>query len=102
VEGGAHDAVGSVECLLDAVAVVDVDVDVEHARVRAEELEDRQDDVVDVAEARGLALFRVVQPAGPVYCYVGSAAVYPLRSRDGAPGRDGAELKDALKRGVVR
>jgi hypothetical protein len=45
VEGHGHDAVGGVEGLLDAVAVVDVNVDVEDARVEAEQLDDAQDDV---------------------------------------------------------
>ncbi|CAD6909970.1 unnamed protein product, partial [Tilletia laevis] len=36
--------------LLDPVAVVDVDVYVEDAGVDAEELEDAEDDVIDVAE----------------------------------------------------
>lgn len=38
VEGDAHDPVGAPERLLDSVAVVHVDVDVQHARVVAEEL----------------------------------------------------------------
>jgi hypothetical protein len=55
-----HDPVGEVEGLLDAVPVVDVDVDVQHARVHLEQLQDGQHDVVHVAEARGLALLGVV------------------------------------------
>ena len=51
VEGEGHDAVGGPEGLLDPVAVVDIDVDVEYAGVVEEELEDGDDDVVDVAEA---------------------------------------------------
>lgn len=45
VERGGHDAVGGVKGLFDAVAVVDVDVDVEDAGVVAEELEDGKDNV---------------------------------------------------------
>ena len=66
VEREGHDAVGGPEGLLDAVAVVDVDVDVEDARVVAEELQDGEYDVVDVAEAGCFGLFGVVQAAGPV------------------------------------
>ena len=33
MQGDGHDSVCEVECLLDPVAVVDVDVDVENARV---------------------------------------------------------------------
>jgi len=36
VKGCSHDAVGGVEGLLDAVAVVDVNVDVQHALVLPE------------------------------------------------------------------
>ena len=41
VEGQRHHAVGEVERLLDAVAVVHVDVHVEHAVLVLEQLEDR-------------------------------------------------------------
>ena len=73
VEGEGHDAVGAVEGLFDAVAVVDVDVDVEHTRVVEEEVPDREDYVVDVAESRCGFLFRVVQAAGPVDGDVGAS-----------------------------
>lgn len=66
MEGAGHDAVGGVEGFFDAVAVVAVDVNVEDAGVGAEELEDAEDDVVDVAEAGGFVLFGVVEAAGPV------------------------------------
>jgi hypothetical protein len=45
VEGDGHDAVGGVECLFNAITVVDVNVDVEDARVEAEEFEDAKNDV---------------------------------------------------------
>ena len=66
VEGERHDAVAGPECLLDTVAVVDVDVDVEDPGVVAEELEDAEHDVVDVAEAGCFGFLGVVQAAGPV------------------------------------
>ena len=55
-----------------------VDVDVEDAGVGAQELEDAEDDVVDVAEPGGFAFFGVVQAAGPVYGYVGCTGGYAL------------------------
>ena len=79
VEGVGHDAVGRPERLLDAVAVVAVDIDVEHAGDGAEELEDAEDDVVDVAEAGSLALLGVVQAPGPVDGDVGVAFHETLR-----------------------
>jgi hypothetical protein len=66
VQTDGHDPVGRIECLLDAVSVVDVDVDVEDSFVIPEELEDAEDDVVDVAEPGRLRLFRVMKPSSPV------------------------------------
>ena len=66
MERDCHDAVGGVESFFDAVAVVDVNVDVEDTLVVLEELQDAEDNVVDVAKARGLALFGVVKAASPV------------------------------------
>lgn len=60
VEGDGEDAVGGPEGLFHAVAVVDVDVDVHDARVQAEELQDAEDDVVDVAETAGFGFFGVM------------------------------------------
>ena len=60
MEGDAHDAVGGPEGLFDAVAVMDVDVDVQNTRVVAKELKYCEDNVVDIAEARCFALFGVV------------------------------------------
>mmetsp|Transcript_9054 Transcript_9054/g.30018 ORF Transcript_9054/g.30018 Transcript_9054/m.30018 type:complete len:336 (+) Transcript_9054:57-1064(+) len=82
MEGECHDAVGEVEGLLDAVAVVDVNVHVQHARVYLEQLQDGQHDVVDVAEARRLALLGVVQPARPVQHDVRAALVDARSARD--------------------
>lgn len=45
VERDGHDAIGRVESLLDAVAVVDVDVDVEDALLETQELEDGEHNV---------------------------------------------------------
>lgn len=67
--------VREVEGLLHAVAVVHVDVDVQHARVVLEQLQDGQHQVVDVAEARGLPLLSVVQPTRPVDCDVAQVVV---------------------------
>jgi len=79
------------------VAVVDVDVDVQHARVALEQLEDGEHDVVDVAEARGLLLVRVVQPARPVDRDVALPRVQPPRALDRRAGVHRAELVEPLE-----
>jgi hypothetical protein len=79
VQRASHDTIGGVECLLDTVAVMDVDVNVEHpgmisvrdaslsrrletgqGHCAPQEFEDAQDDVVDVAESAGFALLGVM------------------------------------------
>ncbi len=74
VERDGHDAVGGEEGLLDAVAVMHVNVDVQHARVDAQQLQDGEHNVVDVAEARRLGPLGVMQPAAPGYGDVGLVA----------------------------
>ena len=97
VEADGHDAVGGVEGLLDAVAVVDVDVDVEDALVLLEELEDGQDAVVDVAKAGGLGLLGVMESAGPVDDDVGPVLVEAAGAADGAGGVQLAELEEPVE-----
>lgn len=91
-----------------------------------EELEDGKDNVVDVAEARGLALLGVMEATSPVDGDVGLARDEPPRRSCTVPrhasasklheepetdaarartkratGRDGAELVQAIERGAV-
>ena len=73
VEADCHDTVGRVEGLFHAVAVVAVDVDVQHPWVSPKKLQNAEDDVIDVAEPRGFPLLCVVQPTRPVDGYVGCA-----------------------------
>jgi hypothetical protein len=100
-KGNRHDAIGGVESLLDAVSVVDVDVDVEHALVRLEELEDREDDVVDVAKARGFVLLGVVQAPRPVDDGVRLLVVELDRAAHGPAGVDLAEVEEAVEDGAI-
>jgi hypothetical protein len=53
--------------------VVHVDVDVQHTRVKSQELQDGQHYVVDVAEARRLVGLCVMQPTRPVDGNVGTS-----------------------------
>ncbi len=101
VEGDTHDAVGRPEGLLDAVAVVDVDVDVQDARVVAEELEDGEDDVVDVAETRGFAFLGVVEAAGPVDGDVRLAVAELAGGVHGCAGVEGAVVEETVEDGTV-
>ena len=59
--------VGDPEGLLDAVAVVAVDVDVEDTGNIAEHFEDAENNIINVAETGGLALLAVVETACSIY-----------------------------------
>ena len=79
MERDAHHTIGCVEGLLYAVAVMDVDIDVQHTLVMPrdrsirtrkfkkkkdsvlEQLEDGKNDVVNIAEAGGLRLLCVME-----------------------------------------
>mmetsp|Transcript_17029 Transcript_17029/g.34450 ORF Transcript_17029/g.34450 Transcript_17029/m.34450 type:complete len:267 (-) Transcript_17029:424-1224(-) len=82
VEGYRQHSVSRIKGLLNAVAMMDVDIDVQHSLVVLEELEDCEDNVVRVAEARSLALFGMVQPARPVDCHVRLPLVELHRTAD--------------------
>lgn len=81
--------------------MVDVDVDVHDAGMVAEELEDAEDDIVDVAEAGGLCLFGVVKAAGPIDRDLGLVVAELAGSVDGAAGVEGAVVVEAVEDGAV-
>jgi hypothetical protein len=66
VEGTGHNSVGEVEGFFHTIAVVDIDIDIEHSLESFQELEDSQHAIVDIAEPGGLGLFGVVESPGPV------------------------------------
>mmetsp|Transcript_11210 Transcript_11210/g.24142 ORF Transcript_11210/g.24142 Transcript_11210/m.24142 type:complete len:274 (+) Transcript_11210:1586-2407(+) len=60
VEAHRHDPVRQVEGLLHTIAVVDVNVHVQHPRIHLEQLQDAEHNVVHVAEAGRLGLLGVM------------------------------------------
>ncbi len=101
VERDGHDAVRGEESLLDAVAVVDVYVDVQHPRVAPEELYDADDDVVDVAEPGRLVLLGVVQAAAPGDGDVGLFVADLARGIQGPAGRHGTVVVEPVEQRAV-
>ena len=60
MEATGHDTVCRVECFLDAISVVTVDVDVQYPWVCSQEFENPEYDIIDVTEARRLPLLGVM------------------------------------------
>jgi len=51
MERCGHDTVGRVEGLFDTIAVVNIDINVQDTLMETQQLKDRQNNVVDVAES---------------------------------------------------
>ena len=64
VEGDVENTGLIVECELDAVSVVGIDIEVQDAEALLEKIPDRDHDVVEVAESGGVVAARVVKSAG--------------------------------------
>lgn len=96
-----HHSIRGIEGLLDPVPVVYVNVQVEHAGVVLEHVEDGQHNVVDVAEARRLGPLGVMQPPSPVDAHVRGARVETQRTVDRAPRVEPAVVVQAVEDGAV-
>ncbi|EPY31834.1 histone deacetylase 1/2 [Strigomonas culicis] len=101
VQRQREDAVALAEGLVDAVAVVHVEVNVQHPLVALEQLDDAEDNVVHIAEAAALAALGVVHAAAPVHRDIDPAAVEQHGAHDGAARRRNGVLDDALHRRAV-
>ena len=95
--------------------MVDINVDIEHALVVTEKFEDTKDDVCNsqgfsvadeivkdhctiyIAEAAGLALFRVMETTSPVDCHITFAAIQPCSTLHTATSTNPAEFKKTVK-----
>ena len=81
--------------------VVDDDVDVQHALVQLEQLEDGDHDVIDVTEAASLELLGVVESARPVDGDVALLRAQLLRGLQGGASVARTKLVQALEHGAV-
>lgn len=97
----SHHTISQVERLLDAVAVVHVDVDVQHPGVVLQQLQNGDHDVVDVTEAGRLKLLGVMEPAGPVNGDVAAILVQLHRTVQRRASIHGTEVVEALKHRTV-
>lgn len=50
METAGHNAIGGIKCLFDAISMVAVNVNIQHARIGSEELENTQNNIVDITE----------------------------------------------------
>ncbi len=69
---------------------------------KLEQFDNGQHDVIDIAEARGLGLFGVVEAATPIDCSVAVTIAEPESAVNRSAHRTPAKLKEAVKDWTVR
>ena len=116
MERDCHYSVGGIKGFLNAVTMVDIDVDVEDALVITKELEDAKNNIcrlglawtqergpisqpltIYVTETARFALLCVMQTARPVHCYVAFPTIEPCCTFHTATSADTAELEQAIE-----
>jgi len=121
VEGDGHDAVGSVEGFFDAVAVVDIDVDVEDALLVAEQFDDTKYNVcrnlasvsdhyfqrtgpeptIHITETTSFTLLGVMETTSPIYRDIAFASIESRSAFHGSTSTDSTELEQPIKYGTI-
>jgi len=101
VERHCHDAVSAIECFLNTISMMNVDVDVQHSVVVLQQLKNGENDVVYIAETTCLHLFCMVETASPVDANVSALMIKLDCSVEGTTSRDLGELKETWKAGAV-
>ncbi len=101
VERTSHDPIGGVESFFDTVAVMNVDIDVQHTRVVSQQFENAEYDIVDVAKPTGFTLLCVMQPTCPVDRNIAFVPTQPSRTFHTSTGTDRTVLEQAIKDGAV-
>lgn len=66
MERAGHDSVSQVEGLLNPITMMDINIDIQYSLISLEQFQNSQDTVIDIAEPRGLRLFGMMQPTGPI------------------------------------
>lgn len=66
VEADRHDSVSQEECFFDTIAMMHIDIDINHARVVLEQFKRTEHNVVHIAESTCFLLLRVVKSTAPI------------------------------------
>mmetsp|Transcript_33681 Transcript_33681/g.41280 ORF Transcript_33681/g.41280 Transcript_33681/m.41280 type:complete len:221 (+) Transcript_33681:474-1136(+) len=62
----SHHAIGTIKSLLDAIPVMNVNINIQHPRMNLQQLQNRQHDIINITKPARLALLRVMQPTAPI------------------------------------
>ncbi len=112
VKRAGHDTVGSVEGLLNAITVMNIDVNVKNSLLEAQELDDAENNVyrklawvskwiveltVDVTEATCFTLLRVMKTASPIDSDVAFATVESSSALHTTTSTDSTEFEQPIE-----
>ena len=117
VEGNRHDAVSGVEGFFDAVAVVDINVDIEDALLVAEQFDDTKYNVcknlasvsdhylqrtgpeptVHITETTSFTLLGVMETTSPIYRDIAFPSIESRSAFHGSTSTDSTELEQSVE-----
>jgi hypothetical protein len=75
VERHSHDSIRAVECLLNTVTMMHININIEDSIVVFQKLKYSQDDIVHIAEATRLHLFGMMQTTSPINANISALVV---------------------------
>jgi hypothetical protein len=101
VETTREHALTRIERFLDRITMMAIHIHIEDARERAEELENPQHNVVNIAESTGAILLRVMQSTSPVDRDVCGPCGKGCGGRNRASSGNGAEFESTFVCGVI-
>jgi hypothetical protein len=118
VERNRHDTISRVEGLFDAIAVVNINIDIKNTLLETQQLKDSENNIcrvlvqtqrhinfkhltIDVTEATCFTLLGVVQTTSPVNSNIALVAVQSCSTFHTASSANSAELKQTVEDGAI-
>lgn len=66
MEWNSHNTIGQIKCFLNAIAMMNVDVNIQYTGMVFQQFQYRNHDVIHVTETGRFEFFRMMQTAGPI------------------------------------
>jgi len=67
MKADSHDPISIVECFLDSITMVDINIEIQYSIVHFQQFQDAKDNIVDIAKSRSLTFLGMMVATTPVY-----------------------------------
>mmetsp|Transcript_11111 Transcript_11111/g.16845 ORF Transcript_11111/g.16845 Transcript_11111/m.16845 type:complete len:219 (+) Transcript_11111:796-1452(+) len=103
MEAHSHDAIGGIECLLYPIAMVDPNINVQHAMVLVvlQQFQNGQDTIIHITKPGCLGLLGMVHAPRPINNRIGLVLIQTYRTPHASTGVKLTELKESIKDGTI-